>query len=467
VTLTKRPPTNAQSLLDEAKWELELAREPDSAGLMLGRALGTALRIDWIIAAAYISGPLVAAVYVSGINAASKNSVHGYLTNAAGCSEFIGESLFVLFWTAASMYISPRNMMCAAVMSRFLLFIPFLLPLGNWMFVWVLSFVAAGDCVLIYFNFMGKTVGDISILASRIGLLMAVHMACQWLFMPLMTAGSALRILLVVILSVLTVMMGYAIRLAPSSYHQFKLPNFGFQFRSLCKVRVLVLLGLSSVVRGATYVPNATFLHWRNRDTLSLPSFTDYCIFRAMAVALPPMLLAVLLKRTPSTAVIIVKALAFFTIPCCMALQCWAMYDVKDITDLTGSFDALIVITQSFDSLCLMSTAVVVLATVGSRWKFIVYTCVVRSLVGLSRAISCHALWPTSGGSLLETSTKPTKTARLLFYVALISCAAELCFRVPASLFIDYEATSMWWTARQSKVVRMLGRLKLAESHLP
>jgi len=150
-----------------------------------------------------------------------------------------------------------------------------------------------------------------------------------------------------------------------------------------------------------------------------------------------------------------------------MALQCWAMYDVKDITDLTGSFDALIVITQSFDSLCLMSTAVVVLATVGSRWKFIVYTCVVRSLVGLSRAISCHALWPTSGGSLLETSTKPTKTAKLLFYVALISCAAELCFRVPASLFIDYEATSMWWTARQSKVVRMLGRLKLAESNLP
>jgi len=321
--------------------------------------------------------------------------------------------------------------------------------------------------VLIYFNFMGKTVGDISILASRIGLLMAVHMACQWLFMPLMTAGSALRILLVVILSVLTIMMGYAIRLAPSSYHQFKLPNFAFQLRSLCKVRVLVLLGLSSLVRGAAYVPNATFLSWRNKDTLSLPPFADYCIFRAMAVALPPMLLAFLLKRTPSIAVIIVKAFAFFTIPCCMALQCWAMYDVKDITDLSGSFDALIVITQSFDSLCLMSSAVVVLATVGSRWKFIVYTCVVRSLVALSRAISFHALWPTAGGSPLETSTKPTKTAKFLFYVALISCAVELCFRVLASLFIDYEATSMWWTARQAKVVRMLGRLKLAESQLP
>jgi len=112
-----------------------------------------------------------------------------------------------------------------------------------------------------------------------------------------------------------------------------------------------------------------------------------YCFLLAIATAAPMLLLGNVLRRFPSYAVVVVKAFACCSLPATV-LQCWAQAEVDRARHLVHGLDALIFTSTAVGALAVYAAAVAVLATVGSRWRFVSYACMVGVLSHLARASS-------------------------------------------------------------------------------
>lgn len=412
--------------------------------------------IDWLVSFAFISGPLVSAVFMGEVYAG--NPLKEVTNYSYGCAMPVAEFFGVLAWTFAAMHIPPRRLMAAVVLSRFLLAVPSIIEVSPLVGGLSLGAITAGDMVFIYFNFMGKSVGDISRLATRMGFLIGLQKSCKFLFMPLTECIWGVRVAMAFLVAVLCLAVSLVLMKAPASYSNFCLPNFRAKLRDIRRIRVLMLLGLATIMRGLTYVPEMTFIVWHEKNPSFWRPLKDYYLLDALVAALLPVLLALVLNSVPNVGVMIVKAVACLSLPCNIVICCLAMVDAKNVTDLSVSFDMIIVLSKAIESFFVMASAVVVLATVGSRWRFAVYTCVVTALTALVRGVSFWILWPPTGeASPLEAAKSPKVLANQFFLASAVVCFAEFICRAFAFLFFDTEATSMWWTARQSKIVRLLG----------
>lgn len=80
-----------------------------------------------------------------------------------------------------------------------------------------------------------------------------------------------------------------------------------------------------------------------------------------------------------------------------MLLRCFAQYEVNQALDLTVGLDAIIFISAALGALATYSVAVAILATVGSRWRFVTFTCILGVCSNLGRALSYAALWFHTG----------------------------------------------------------------------
>jgi len=106
-------------------------------------------------------------------------------------------------------------------------------------------------------------------------------------------------------------------------------------------------------------------------------------------------------------------------------------------------------------ALSVYAVAVAVLATVGSRWRFVSYTCCTGVLSNLARMASFMIFQYHSGEEdPLKSAFLPQTLAWELFVVALPPCALAVLFRIVAFVFFDQEATGMLQTRYQRRMVR-------------
>merc|ERR1719188_2342081 len=103
-----------------------------------------------------------------------------------------------------------------------------------------------------------------------------------------------------------------------------------------------------------------------------------------------------LLRRFPSYAVVMVKAFACCSLPATI-LQCWAEAEIGTAYNLSAGLDVLIFASNVVGALSLYAAAVAVLATVGSRWRFVSYACAVGVCTSVARGLSFYAMALATG----------------------------------------------------------------------
>jgi len=168
------------------------------------------------------------------------------------------------------------------------------------------------------------------------------------------------------------------------------------------------------------------------------------------------MIFSMVLRRFPSYAVVLVKAFACCSLPATV-LEIWAEVEIDRAYQLTAGLDALIFLSTMIGALALYSGAVAVLATVGSRWRFVSYACAVGACSSLARAASFYALELATGqhDMLHESTGLSTHLARRLMLIVVPASGTALLLRFAAFFFFENEATGMLRTWRHRSLMRL------------
>jgi len=455
-TLTRKTPQSAPDLLAEVQWELELSREEDPLTLFLGISYGGVLVIDVIIALAYISGPIMCMVFSACLARADPPLGLDILNAKFEVVKAGAEAVAILLWTGAALVVPPNRLIAVSLLCRPALMVCGLLGSTSFATAVAQGVVGPSDCLLIYFNFMGCAQGNVAKLAVRTGVLMAMRSATVWLAGPIVDGIERVELWVSVML-ILALGASRAAWKAPSSYRNFKLPNFRPQIMGAMKVSVLRYLCLASIARGFAIVPATAFLVWRTTNFNWSPyaiTMTQLDKRIAISAFAAPVLLGMIVRGLPNTGVMVVKSFAFFSIPY-VTLLCSALVHINHATEFPGALGSL-AICFGVDSVYTMSWAVVVLATVGSRWRFVAYTCVVTSLTAAARAASFSVLESNTQPDLPYNSDAPRSMGTTMVLTALVPAAFDMFCRGLACLSFDREATGMLKTRRQSRVVAAL-----------
>jgi len=234
-------------------------------------------------------------------------------------------------------------------------------------------------------------------------------------------------------------------------YWEFRVP--GLDLSWIPKLRVLVLLGLASAVQSLAHVSDSALLVLRQTSPFELQSRQAYCLALGAAGVVPLVLFSLLLRKVPSYAMSLVKGIACFSMPA-VALRCWAQYEVNQALRLELNLDIIIFVSSMMGSLGVYAVAVAVLATVGSRWRFVSYTCCIGVLSNLARMASFFIVQSTTGNEdPLKSTYLPQTLAWELLKVAAPPCAVALALRMAAFFFFDREATSMLQTSQQRRLL--------------
>jgi len=396
-----------------------------------------------------MSGPLLPALTVAGLGAQGSIvfNVVKPLTQAAA----------LIAWTLASCKAPPHLLMAAALLAR-LVFPALRLASASPLVAAVAQgIVGPSDYLFLYYSFMGSSVGDISKLAIRTGLIMAAREQWEPLFMALAETSHVLRLSLigksVVLFSVLPAV---ALLWAPTLYRAFSVPEL--QFGWVGKLHFLLLLGLATVFEALSFTPSSAVLILRQTRPFYLLRQTEYCMLLGATTAAPMLFFALILRRFPSYAVVIVKAFACCSMPAVL-LQCWAQAEIQQATTLSRRLDVLIFISAATGAVAVYAVAVAVLATVGSRWRFVSYTCMIGVFSSMGRAASFYiAIMSTGQRNPLQAAGLPETLAWQLFLIALPACASAVLFRSCAFFFFEREATGMLRTLGHKRLVRFVRR---------
>lgn len=318
---------------------------------------------------------------------------------------------------------------------------------------------------------MGQSTGDISKLAVRTGLMLALRQGSMWMFLPLQDPtnlfAAGVGTIGVVSCCVIPLLMCYA----PKAYQDFKLPNICPQVASLPKIRCPLLIGASNVLRGLTYAPSLVFMVWR-AGAPRPDTFQAYISLTVLATMLTPALLAILMRQLPKTAVTIVKVFSCFSFPV-IAFRCWPMLEVAHASNMVLFIDAMSVVSVVLDILYQMASSVTLVSTLGSRWRFAVFMCIMTSLTSLTQAISYCSLFFVPSESVedrlradefsvmdmkLEELMHPEHLTTNLMVWSMLPCIPEMFCRVLAFRYFDQEFLPMLWTSRNQKMERLLTR---------
>jgi len=303
---------------------------------------------------------------------------------------------------------------------------------------------------------MGSAVGDVATLAIRTGLIMAARQQWEPLLILMQDCPPALAVVFTAVFAAFFVLLpALALANAPMLYRVFSVP--GLSFNWVFNLRFLMLFGAAAVVESFGQSASTALLVMRQMGPFHLPWFRTYCLSLAFVAAVPMVIMAVVLRRFPSYAVVMVKAFACCSLPATL-LQCWAMAEVDRAHHLSFDLDVLIFLSQSLGSVAIYTAAVAVLATVGSRWRFVSYTCAVGFFSSIARASSfCLMDWATGSQRVLQGEFEglPGELAHRLLPLVLPASLGALLLRLLAFLFFEREATGMLRTWRHRSLTRL------------
>jgi len=450
VKLASRNPRNASDIIEEVEWERELSQEKSCLTRALGKKVLGAPVLDWITCLSYISGPLVAALAMG----------HAELRDelAAAVEWPCAEAAALLAWTLCACVAPPNLLMAVALLARVL---PLSLPFFDapaWFVALVLGVVGSSDYLFLYYSFMGSSVGDVSRLAIRTGFIMALRKQWEPVLALVMHTPRVVEFSLDVHgLLLLAILPALAMLQAPKIYRVFRVP--GFSLTWMRKLRFLMFFGVATVLEAFANTSHAAVLTLRQMEPFDLQWAQIYCLLLAVAIAGPMLLLGQILRRFPSYSVVVVKAFACWSLPATV-LQCWAQAEVDRAQHLVYGLDALIFTSAVVGALAVYAAAVAVLATVGSRWRFVSYACIVGILSHLARAASFMILGAIFGEGVFAGATHYTFAAQFawrLLLIAIPACGSAVFFRLIAFLYFEQEATGMLNTQMNRDLVRIAG----------
>jgi len=445
--LATKDASSAAAIIEVVEWERELSRESgpfSGVSRFLGRRVCGAPLLDWIICLSYVSGPLLSALTIT--HTTNKSSIAFFVVTP------LTQASALVVWTLAACYTPPNLLMAVALLAR-LTYLPLMSYHVRPLCVAVVQgLVSPSDYVFLYYSFMGSSVGDVAKLAIRTGIIMGVRELWQPFFAalaesPYVLSGSVTYAAVVVSVLVPTL----ALLMAPTLYKAFPVPTLDCTWA--LQLRFLLLLGVATVLEAFSHTPSSALLVLRQAQ-FSLPGHTTYCLGLALATSLPMIFLAAILRRFPSYSVVIVKAFACCSLPAVL-LQCWAQVEVDEAERLSVGLDALLFLSSAMGALAVFAVAVAVLATVGSRWRFVSYTCVIGVFCNLARAASFGIARAATGHEdPLSATMLPGVLAWQLFLVALPSCFCAVLIRIIAFFFFEQEATGMLQTRGHRRLVR-------------
>lgn len=436
---------SADSILAEVEWELDAAHEHDPVSKFLGQKVLGAPVLDWIICLCYVTGPLISAMTISYVSAA--DSMAFFVIDP------LAQALALFAWTMAATAIAPHKLMALACVARVVVLLLPLVADDPRLCAFFVGFVSPSDYVFIYYSFMGSSIGDVGKVAVRTGALMAVRQEWKWFLGALgwtyQSEQAGLRVFCTLAFALFP---AAALLRAPRLYREFRLPGFDFSWAN--KVHFLVLLGLASVLQSLSYVSESALLVTRQTSPFYLESRARFCLMLGICAAVPVLILAQLLQQLPCYSMVVVKAFACFSLPAVL-LQSWVQVEINQATGLTWGLDLVICISVAFGGLSIYAVAVAVLATVGSRWRFVSYTMAVGIGSNLAKAASfgIAVLW-TGVHDPLRSYWLPQDLAWELLVIAAPFCVLSQFFRVAAFFYFDKEATGMLRTARQRLLMR-------------
>jgi glycogen synthase len=438
--LTKAKEQSAQTMLAEIKWSLKLASEPSRITQLLGQSIGGLLGVDVLICGSYLLGPvLCVCLFELGQSMRASDAPLILLSDAPWAA--LVQILGVLAWTGAATRVRPHHLMSVAILIRALL-----LPLGAMLLpasvvTALYGIITAGDYALLFFAFMAAATGDIGKLAVQTGCLMTLRTTCFRLVTPLvhaMNSSLAWRLPVLTVVVVFSLVPGVALYWAPQSYTEFRLPDMKGQLLSLSRRKVPMLMGFAQVTEAFATVYAAAWVNRRLKEW-SWNAFISEPILRlnffTVLALLSPLLVLVAASCRPGGVIFLIKGFAFFSISC-VGLQ--ASIDVSVAgTGLWEGFEVVFVVVAALSQI---SQHAVVLATIGSRWRFIVYICVVAvfSLVAQSLALVLIPMRASQGWLVIP-----------LICATAIGGFCRLC----AAAFFSSEATGILRTRRERKLI--------------
>lgn len=465
-TFTKQSAKHAETLLEETLWELEICRETKSTTMFLGCSFCGVLVIDWLISIAYIAGPLMS-VALMGTAAYSSNT--DLLDELWEIQRLITQGFFTIIWTIASVHCRGHYVMAFAVFSRVFQIIVAvqkdpraLISMGGLLpdisaTAVLCGAIQAGDVTLLYFNFMGQSIGEIQRLAYRTGLAMALQNMSIWLVVPLRQSQQVLLEFVFILSFAICIVVPLCVLQAPAVYREFRLPSFWSQFKGIFRLKVAGLMGLASIFHGFTYAPDTIYLHWRTRAPRP-DTFQDYCVTSVLGTLFAPVLLTIMIQQSPDTTISIMKAFACFSSPV-LALRCWPLLEVSHADGVNRFIDIMSIFSVALDVVSAMAFSVAMLATLGSRWRFAVYICTVQVFRCFTSAGSFAILQAATQGRLpmdIMAAMQPEQLTNQLMLLCILPCIPEFFCRMLAFRFFDQELVGMLWTPRHRKMERLI-----------
>jgi len=286
-------------------------------------------------------------------------------------------------------------------------------------------------------------------------MIMAIREQWEPLFMLLEDMPGHAQIGVTFALALLCVLLpALALVQAPVLYRVFSVPEISYKW--VRKLRFLKLFAAATVVEAVSRSSGTALLKLRQMEPFELTWVRGYCFLLALVSAITMMLFSLVLRRFPSYAVVLVKAFACCSLPATV-LEIWAEVEVQSAYSLSGGLDALIFISTMVGALSLYSGAVAVLATVGSRWRFVSYACAVGACSSVARAASFYIMELATGQhDMLHDSTGlSVHIARKLLVIVLPASLTALLLRLVAFFFFENEATGMLRTWRNRNLMRL------------
>jgi glycosidase/glycogen synthase len=468
-TFFKQDARYCDALLEETLWELEVSTEENPTARILGTTYCNVNLLDWIICFAYVTGPLVSFAFVSSGPVQQPAEFENSPFSSLDFLRLVAQGCGCLTWTFLGMWFKPHYLMALVI---FLRLGQFPLSYGNSTNAAIMTgVIQSGDILLLFFSFMGQAQSDISKLAVRTGLMFSLRSGFERLVEPMQGTGDT-NPLAVIFLCILGTLSSLFIPLilmkAPQAYRVFRIPGFCSQLVGMRRLKCPCLLGLSNVFRGLTYAPSLIFMVWRSGAPRP-DTFQEYYTFTTLATWLTPALLAWLLGRYPDTAVPIVKVFSCFSFPV-TALRCWPMLEAVHWQSTLLIIDFLSVAAVSFDIVYQMASAVTIVSTLGSRWRFSAFMCLISTLTYFTQALSygtfffvanqrvesaMHAGKDTQMTMKLEELMRPERLTTQLLIWSMLPCIPEFLCRMVAYRFFDQEFLPMVWTDRHRKMERM------------
>ncbi|CAE7458952.1 mok14 [Symbiodinium sp. CCMP2456] len=459
-------PSSCPDTLADVVWEHSLRGESSWFSHLLNQRFLHTQIIDWVLVLNYILTPLLS-LWCAMPDHSKCSQPASWIVDADATREKCrrehvwqigGQGLYIIssfFWVFLSTKVQPCKILAVVTLIRFVMLLaPFLSYWGviggsqyTAMITLALGFIKGSDALFIFYGFMSAAVGDVCKLALRMGVSLGIlYGLTQFSRFALSTAGQLRGGLVVLGLlgAAFKLFLGCCLFYAPKPYQNFTLPGFSFSW----KRRSLIFLALGWAISGATNTAmdraDAAIVQSLTLDRKELSWVVRGAPYFMTWVA---MFFSLILYRFPSASPRLVKTCTFFLIPpgFIRAAVLWGV-QVQDLdtplldTPLSRSLVVCLVVSLVIQMVQSISMFIVILSTVQSRWRFIVFMTICTPGAATLRALYMY---------LDVTDRLPS------VQLCLIACsAAQWLATVFASVFFDAESSALVTRSKKELVRR-------------